>query len=99
MGPLQARVQLDGYRLGIEWPAMAACGDLTVRCRPRDGTVHESASWQPAPGAVEQYRASCGPLAIELMLRPADGCVRMQVAATTTMAAEVSEVTVVATAT
>jgi alpha-galactosidase len=94
MGAPHVRVQLTGDRLDVEWPAIAACTGLVARSRLRGGIVHESAGWDAVPGPAARYRAVCGPLRIELVLHPADGCLRMQAEATATAEVEVAEVVI-----
>src|SRR5215471_16278910 len=96
MGAPQARVQLTGDRLDLEWPALASCTELTVRCWLRDGTVHESSRWSAVPAAASRYRATCGPLDVDVELRPGDGCVSLRAEATATADVDVARVAVAA---
>jgi hypothetical protein len=96
MGAPQARVQLTGDRLDLEWPALASCTELTVRCWLHDGTVHESQTWSAVPAAADRYRTTCGPLDVEVELRPGDGCVSLRAEATATADVDVARVAVAA---
>src|SRR5215472_5268322 len=95
MGAPQARVQLTGDRLDLEWPALASCTDLTVRCWLRDGTMHESPRWTAVP-AADRYRATCGPLDVDVELRPGDGCLALYAEATARTDVDVARVAVAA---
>lgn len=90
MGAPQARVQLTGDRLDMEWPARASCTSLTARLRLRDGTEHESASWIAVPEASERFRTTCGPLDVEVELQPGDGCIAICASATALAAVDVT---------
>lgn len=92
MGAPQARVQLTGDRLDLEWPALASCTELTVRCWLRDGTVHESPRWTAVAAAADRYRASCGPLDVDVELLPGDGCVSLSAETTATADVDVARV-------
>lgn len=91
-----ARVQLTGDRLDLSWPDAASCAGLTARCRLRDGTVHESASWTTVAESNERFQSACGPLTVEVELQLNDGCVRVQAEATATEDVEVTQVALVA---
>ncbi|HEY7199432.1 MAG TPA: DUF87 domain-containing protein [Candidatus Dormibacteraeota bacterium] len=92
MGAPQARVQITGDRLDLEWPDMGSCTGLQAGCRLRDGTVHESGRWSAVPDTSVRFRAVCGPLEFELELQPRDGRVRMQAEVVATTGVEVAEV-------
>src|SRR5215472_3661797 len=94
MGAPDARVQLTSGRLDVEWPAMAAWADLVVRCRLRDGTVHQAGGWELAAGSLERFRATSGALDVDLALQAGGGCVRMQAEVTAAAATEVTEVAI-----
>ena len=94
MGVPQARVELAGGRLDVEWPAMASCTGLVARCRLRDGTVHESDGWAAAPGADARFVAICGPLVVEAELQPRDGHVRMSAEAVARSDADVAHLSI-----
>src|SRR5262252_955591 len=94
MGAPQARVQLTGDRLGLEWPALASCTDLTVRCWLRDGTVHESPRWAAVPAIANRFETRCGPLDVNVELQPGDGCVRLRAEALATRDVDVARVAV-----
>ncbi len=94
MGAPEARVQLTGERLDLDWPAFASCTGLEAECRLRDGTVHRSNGWTAAPAEADRYRTTCGPLQLVLELRAVDGCVRVRLDAEATEAAEVMEVAI-----
>src|SRR5215472_8058764 len=96
MGAPQARVQLTGDRLDIEWPALASCTGLRARCWLRDGTVHESSRWTAVPAAANRFRTRCGPLDVEVELMPARGCARLRVEVATTAEVDVARVAVAA---
>src|SRR5215472_12092782 len=96
MGAPQARVQLTGDCLDIEWPALASCTGLRARCWLRDGTVHESSRWTAVPAAANRFRTRCGPLDVEVELMPARGCARLRVEVATTAEVDVARVAVAA---
>jgi hypothetical protein len=93
MGVPHARVQLTGGRLDLDWPARAACSELSVSCRLRDGTVHRSSDWA-AVVETGRFRTGCGPLLIELDLRATAGCVRLRVEVHAEAEAEVVDIAV-----
>ncbi|HXM57430.1 MAG TPA: glycoside hydrolase family 36 protein, partial [Candidatus Dormibacteraeota bacterium] len=90
----QARVQLTGYRLDLEWTNLASWSRLLARCRLRDGTVHESGGWNAAPGPAGRFRTTCGPLGIEIELQLNDGCVRLQAEATAADDVDIAQLTI-----
>jgi alpha-galactosidase len=94
MGAPQARVQLTGERLDLNWPAFATCAGLEAECRLRDGTVHRSSGWTAAPAESDRYRTTCGPLQLVLELLARDGCVRVRLDAEATGAADIVEVAI-----
>lgn len=73
MGAPRPQVLLTGDRLDLRWPPQVSCAELTAHCTLRDGSRHESDSWQEVGGG--RFRTGCGPLRIELKLQPQDDCI------------------------
>src|SRR2546423_1153268 len=94
MGAPQARIQLTGDRLDLEWPAMASCTGLVAECQLRDGTVHESGRWSAVPETRQRYRTECGPLQVEIDLTLTDGCARLLAEATAKAGVDVAQVVI-----
>jgi len=94
MGAPKARVQLTGDRLDLDWPALAACTELSAECRLRGGAVHRSAGWTEAPAETGRYRTTFGPLTLELELLVTGGCVRMRAEAVARAQVDVVEIAI-----
>jgi Melibiase/Helicase HerA, central domain len=94
MGAPRAQVLLTGDRLHVEWPEMVACTELVARCKHEEGEIHEARSWARVPDSRDRYRATCGPLRVDLELQPRDRCVRMRCEVTADEQVDVREVSV-----
>src|SRR5262249_17937710 len=95
MGAPEARVQLTGERLDLEWPAVASCTDLAIRCGRGDGTAYGSTGWTAE--ADGRFRTTCGPLEVQIAVEPTDGCVRLQAEVTALVDVDVARVVLSAT--
>src|SRR5262245_35084697 len=78
MGAPRPQVSLTGDRLDLWWRPSTCCAQLTANCTLRDGSRHESDSWQEVGETSGRFRTDCGPVRIDLELQPQDGCVCMQ---------------------